>query len=642
MSLIRLIGATRYYGADLIVGPTTLQIHPQARIGLIGPNGSGKSSLLKMLAGAAPDEGSVVVAKGARIELLRQEIPFGFAGTLFDFARSSLAHLDALEERLRTLETQMGDPAVQSDADRLADVMSTYSLEMARFEQAGGYERDARVRGALFGLGFSADQLDQPFDTLSGGQRSRAELARVLLTGADLMLLDEPTNHLDLESTEWLQSFLQRGSGGYVVVSHDRVLLDQVTEETWEIEDAAVIAYPGNYTASRQQASMRRERMAKVFEEDQREREKLEAYIRKYKAGNRATQAKSREKRLARMEEAPPPPTEPRKARFSVPSGPRSEKRVCTFENVTLGYGAHEIFRGLTLEIERGNRIGIAGPNGSGKSTILKAISEELEPIQGVVDIGRGVSLRYFSQHRDDLDPQKTVLDEALDEKRQQVGEARSFLARFLFRGDDVYKQVSMLSGGEKSRLALAKLLLHGGNLLLLDEPTNHLDIGMREALEEALSGYDGTLLFVTHDRSLLERMARTVWWVEDGQVTSFTDGYAALVAWLAERREAAGKATESAATRRTDERGGSAPKARDAARKRESEAKKALERIASIEQEIELLAEKKLEIEEALADPSTYEDQGRVEGLSKEHAEITAKLERLETEWSELAEAVE
>ena len=642
MSLVRLAGARRYYGAELVLGPLDLQVEPNARIGLIGPNGSGKSTLLKMLAGAAPDEGSAIAAKSARIELLRQEVPVDIPGTLFDYARTGLAALDEMEAKLRALEKRMGDPAVQADPGRLAEVMSAYSAEQARFEQAGGYERESRVRATLFGLGFSEEQLHLPFSSLSGGQRSRAELARVLLTGADLLLLDEPTNHLDLEATEWLQEFLKRSKCGYVVVSHDRVLLDEVTEETWEIEGTSVVVYPASYTPSRRMAEMRRERMAKVYEEDQKERERLEAFIRKYKAGNRSTQAKSREKRLERMEEPPPPPADPVRARLSAPAGPRSERRVVTFDGVTLAYGERDILRDLSFEIERGSRIGIAGPNGSGKSTILKAIAGEIEPKRGLIDLGRGVVLRYFAQHRVDLDPQKTVLEEALDAKRQLDGEARSFLARFLFRGDDVFKQVAVLSGGEKSRLALAKLLLLGGNFLLLDEPTNHLDIQMREALEEALAGYEGTLLFVTHDRSLLERAATAVWWVEGGRVTVFNGGYRELVEWLAARREAVsppGGTTES--KERPPGRGGSREKEAGNGSRPENAAKKALERIAAIELAIESLEERKAAIEAALADPAVYADSSRVAALAREHAEVTAELERLEDEWSRLAETV-
>lgn len=660
MSLLRLRGVHRYYGAEHILGPLDLEVHQADRIGLIGPNGSGKSTLLDILAGKEPDEGEVFRTRGIRIGYLRQEVPGGDELTLLDYALSAFEYLDEVEEGLKALEVKMADPAVQSDAEALQATVSHYQRLMTQLEQEGGLQKEPRARAVLFGLGFAPEELDKPVGRLSGGQRARAQLARVLLGAPDVLLLDEPTNHLDLEAVQWLESFLARYPKAVVLVSHDRYLLQAVATKIWEIEGDSVVVYNAGYEASRRQAAERLERMAKLYEVDQKERERLEAFIRKYKAGSRSTQAKSREKRLEKLPEVAPPPLKTRKARFTVPLVRRSERRVCTLENVTLGYGPIPVLSGVDLEIVRGQRIGIAGPNGSGKSTLLRAIAGEIEPLQGRIDMGRGVVVAYYSQTRTDLAPDETVLEAALGAKHQLVEEARKFLARFLFRGDDVFKQVGTLSGGEKSRLALARLLLSGGNLLILDEPTNHLDIDMREALEEALEAYEGTLLFVTHDRKLLDALADIVWWVDDGKLHTFEDGYQQLVGWLAERKTAAGddegmasggagdgaiaEAISGASGRGTSHRragkgdaggaraGGDERRARALQRERER-------RLALVEAEVERLSALKAQLEEALAAPETYEDPERAAELGRQHAQVAAELQEQEALWLELAE---
>ncbi len=637
MSLVRLAGAVRYYGARRAVGPVDLEVHPGDRIGLIGPNGAGKTTLLELLSGAEPDEGSVVRAKGVRIAYLKQEHDAPPGESLAEYVARAFDYLKEAEARLRHLEARMADPAVQGDPPALEAVMSAYSDALASYEESGGYQKEARLRAALIGLGLAESDFDRPFSTLSGGQKARASLARTLLSHGDLLLLDEPTNHLDLQATAWLERFLQKYPKAFVVVSHDRHLLDAVVEKVWEIEGTQVVEYKGNYTASRAQARERRERMRKVYEAEQEERARLVAFVERYRAGSRAAQAKSRMRRLERLDEAPPPPPEPEPPVFRVRASGRSERRVITFDAVRLGYGQNVLFDGLSFEIERGERIGVAGPNGAGKSTLLRAIAGEIAPLAGSIQLGRAVRMAYYAQSRVDLDPSRSVLDEILEEKRQLVSEARSFLARFLFRGDDVFKPVAALSGGEKSRLALAKMLLHGGNLLLLDEPTNHLDIGMREALEEALEEFDGTMLFVTHDRSLLKSLASKVWWVEGGAIQAF-EGYGALVEWL-EAREAA--RTDPALQPGGGRSGGGEPtSARPHRGNAASRERVRLERrLAEIEAEIDALTAEREEIEARLAEPGTYADAAEVERLSRRHGEISERLASLEEEWAGLVE---
>lgn len=639
MSLVRLTGVTRYFGADHIFGPVDLAVNPGDRIGLIGPNGSGKSSLLEIIAGATPDEGEVSRAKDLGVVYLRQEGTPRVGESLFEYVMAAFAPLLEQEATLRALEAQMADPAIQGNEERLDALMARYARLLSTFEEGGGYEREARGRSALFGLGFSEAELDRPLNALSGGQRARAHLARLLLTPADLLLLDEPTNHLDLAATEWLQAFLERETRAFILVSHDRHLLDALARTIWEIEAPAIHMYPGNYSASREQAALRRERLEKEYQREQEERERLEAFVRKWGAGTRASQAKSRARRLERMGEGAPPPVRREvQARFTVPEGPRSERRVASFDGACLGYGDRPVLFDLNLEITRGDRIGIVGANGSGKSTLLRSLVGELPPIRGHIDVGRGVRIGYYAQHRIDLDPEKTVLEEALAGKDQLVGEARTFLARFLFRGDDVFKRVGVLSGGEKSRLALAKLLLQGGNLLLLDEPTNHLDIGMAEALEEALKGYAGTLVVVTHDRALLSAIATHLWWVEDGRIHVVDGGYPALRQWLAQREALAKETKEAAKAVAPDRQRTEGARQRDERRLRRTTE----EQLAAVEDAIEKLTARKKELEERLADPQLYRRGEEARQAAGEHQEVLAALAEHEQEWTRLAEKLE
>lgn len=641
MSLVRLQGVHRYYGAHHVLGPIDLEVHEDDRIGVIGPNGSGKSTLLRLLAQEPPDEGQVVTARGVRIGLLRQDAPIHETRTLREFVETAFERLDAMEARLAQLEERMGDTDVQADPNLLERVMASYQREMAAFEQGGGYERNARLHATLQGLGFSENQFDQPVNTMSGGEQARAQLARVLLGNPDLLLLDEPTNHLDLSSTQWLQNFLTRYPKAFVLVSHDRFLLDAVPTRIWEVEGTTVVSYPGNYTASRVQAVARKERMAKDFQADQEERLRLEAFVRKWSAGTRAAQAKSRRRRLEKMEEAPPPPQDAPKASFTVKAGPRSERRVLTLEDVAVGYDGQPLLQGVDVEVTRGSRIAVAGPNGSGKSTLIRVITGQLEPLKGRVDLGRGVSLGYFSQTRVDLNPSNTVLEEALEAKHQLLGEARSFLARFLFQGDDVDKPVAALSGGEQSRLALAKLLLKGGNFLILDEPTNHLDIPMREALEEAFEQYEGTLIFITHDRALMAALADEVWWIEDGSMHVIDRGYEGLLGWL-EAREAVRETTgsEGDQAKRGGKRGFESAQS-DKSRKRRLEQELAAKRrrLEEIESEIERLDSELSLLETQLIDPETYRDADKARRLTEEDKHLRERMLLLEDEWSQLVE---
>ncbi len=522
--------------ADLeILRDVTFTLEPKERVALIGRNGSGKTTLLRVLAGLeAPDGGRLKVAAWARLAYLPQT-PEGVPdASVFAHVLAGAADVRALEARVAELEHLMATPAVHGESIRLQSVMEEYTRAREHFEHAGGFTLEVRARTVLSGLGFSEGDHARSLGVLSGGWRVRAELARVLLTEPDVLLLDEPTNHLDLAATEWLEGYLMSFPGACIVVSHDRYLLDAVTSRTLDLEDGRVESYPGAYSTyvrlKAEQAVLQQE----AWERQQEEVEKLKDFIRRYKAGQRAAQAHSREKMLARVEaDAVARPRAERVMRVEASTASRSGRMVVRLQGVTKRFDDREsavsveVLSGVSLEISRGERAGLLGPNGAGKSTLLRLVAGLESPTSGIVTLGTGVHPRYFAQESaEDLNLDATVLEEVLADRPLEPEQVRAYLGRFLFRGEDVYKRVGMLSGGERQRLSLAKLLVDEPNLLLLDEPTNHLDIPSREALEEALREFPGTIIVATHDRYLLERLATRILTVDDQGVEDFRGTY--------------------------------------------------------------------------------------------------------------------
>ncbi|MGH2373875.1 MAG: ABC-F family ATP-binding cassette domain-containing protein, partial [bacterium] len=515
--------------ADLeILSGVTFSLEPKERAALIGRNGSGKTTLLRLLAGLdAPDRGRVGLAGWARVAYLPQTPEGPSATTVLAHVLAGAADVRALEARVQELEHLMATPEVHGDPLRLRSVMDDYARAREHFEHAGGFTLEVRARTVLSGLGFNEGDHARPLGVLSGGWRVRAELARVLLTEPDLLLLDEPTNHLDLAATEWLEGYLTAFPGACIVVSHDRYLLDAVTSRTLDLEGGRVEAYPGAYSTYVQLKAEKARLQQEAWERQLDEVEKLKDFIRRYKAGQRAAQAHSREKMLARIEaDAIERPRAERAMRVRADTTRRSGRIVVRLQRVTKRFDDEgntagvEVLSDVSLEIHRGERTGLLGPNGAGKSTLLRLIAGLDAPTSGIVTLGTGVHPTYFAQESaEDLDLDGTVLDELLADRPLTPEQVRTYLGRFLFSGEDVYKRVGMLSGGERQRLSLAKLLLDEPNLLLLDEPTNHLDIPSREALEEALGEFPGTMIVATHDRYLLERLATRILTVDDRSV---------------------------------------------------------------------------------------------------------------------------
>jgi len=632
VSLVRLTEVTRFYGGRKVFGPVSAVMHTGDKIGLIGRNGVGKTTLLRLIAGLdEPDEGEVSLAARAEVAFLAQGVALGFDGSLWEYALEARSDTLRLAERMRQLEAEMADPSVHSDEARLAGVLDEYARVRGAFEQADGYSSEAAIRAALFGLGFREDDLELPVSALSGGQKVRAALARLLCSSPDLLLLDEPTNHLDMAAIEWLESYLKDYRGSLIVVSHDRSFLDSIVNRIWELEENQLYTYRGNYSASRVMREQRRERATKEFLAQQERIAELEAYVRRYRAGNRATMAKSRQRALERMQIIDAPAREEAAMRLRLSSGPRSGREVVWLDDVSMVYDDKEVLRIDHLQVSRGERVGIIGPNGSGKSTLIRIMAGLQTPTSGRVSYGKDVVIAHFSQELRDLNPDLTVMEELLQVSDLSFFELHRHLALFLFRGDDVHKKVGVLSGGERNRLTLAKLVLCEANLLLLDEPTNHLDIPSREVVESALQEYPGTLVFVSHDRFFVNRLAKRIWHLVDGRLQDFVGTYEEFRAAQQVQTSEPEPSKKRAKRAASDEE---AMRRRQALRRAQAE-------LEELEQAIAEAEKQKQSLEETLADTALYADGKKAKQTAQAHREIVARLEMLYEQWERQASVV-
>src|SRR5579859_8291195 len=527
--MLRIEDLKKDYGGQRVLDGASLALKPGERAALVAPNGAGKSTLLKIVAGLEDaDSGRVILPTGSVVGYLAQDAGVQPGRSLHDEVLSAVADLLGIEESMRSIEHQIN---TQSDDDLDALVHQHAELQ-EEFERRGGYGIEAEVGRVLDGLGFLADDRDRPTDQFSGGWQMRIALARLLLGRPDILLLDEPTNHLDLAATEWLEDYVKASRATMLIVSHDRYFLDSVVQRVFELRHGHIETFPaGNYSSYRVERARRDEAVQDIAQRQQEEIERVEAYIRRYKEGNRATMAKSREKMLARLEaQRIAAPRQDRVVKFAFPACPPSGREVVILSKVDRAYGPRTVLSDVTLTIERAERIALIGPNGAGKSTLLRLLAGRDRPTRGTATLGVGVRPAYFAQDQaEHLDPANTVFDEVYQAAPAtwDIQAVRDLLGRFLFTGDQQFKSVATLSGGERSRVALAKLLLRPNNLLLLDEPTNHLDIATRERLEETLSGYSGTLVVATHDRYLVNRLATKVIEVAAGGIRAYPGTYA-------------------------------------------------------------------------------------------------------------------
>ena len=534
--LVQLNGVSKSFGSHDVLRDVTFQINPSDKIGLIGKNGAGKTTLLKIIARVVePDAGSITHKSQLHTGTLDQIPDFHEGTSVFEEGLRASEYLRRLERDLRDLEHLIAESAPSEIHDR-------YSQLQHEFELKGGYSYRARTEAALNGVGFSAKAFDRPSRELSGGEKNRLALAKLLLSEAELLLLDEPTNHLDIRSIEWLENFLKETSKTVVIVSHDRWFLDRTTNRIIEVAGATTQDYRGNYSTYLKQREERLARQEKEWELQNKWIQEQEDYIRRNIAGQKTKQAQSRRKLLARVKPIEKPQSLSGKVKFRFLPVERSGRYVLTTRQLSIGYTDTPLVQSIQFEVLRGERWAILGANGSGKTTLLKTLIGTRPAMEGELEWNESLDVGYYDQQLQDLNPERTVLDEIRElDPTSTDGELRSYLAQFLFTGEDVLKQVGKLSGGEKSRLMLARIIYVAPQLLALDEPTNHLDIQSREALENALTEYPGTILFVTHDRYLVQKIATHLLYLENGKAHVF-DRLSAFEQWLANSDSATGQ----------------------------------------------------------------------------------------------------
>ena len=637
MILMTVQGVSKSFGMNCVLKDVSLTLRQGARMGLIGVNGSGKSTLFRLIAGQMePDEGAISLMRGTRVGMLTQEADIQSDLTVREELSRVFEPVRDMERRLRALEEEMAQK--HADAAELDRLSREYARLTDRFEDAGGYEWPSRIQGVLSGLGFAKGREDQPASVLSGGEKTRLCLARLLLTQPDLLMLDEPTNHLDLSSIQWLEDTLKKYRGTVLIISHDRYFMNSVCDCMAEISMRRLVQYEGNYDQFTVKRQADIERQIREYKLQQAEIARQQAIIQRYRMYNREKSiraAESREKRLEKMERLERPVDE-QHVRFSFEARRRTGDDVLKVHGLAKGFEGRRLFENFDLHLRAGDRVAIIGPNGVGKSTLLNIIARKLKADAGEVEFGANVDLGYYEQHQTGLDPEKDVLNELWDAfPRLDLDRVRSVLALFLFTGDDVYKKVGMLSGGEKGRVSLCKLMLKRDNLLLLDEPTNHLDMDSREVLEGALEDFDGTILAVSHDRYFINRVANRVIEMRPDGVREYLGNYNDYLE--KKRREEAGQENSDAA--------GMTKTQLDKQRRKERllrEGKKALEkqleaaeaRIADAEKEIQNL-------EARMADPELYQRPDEARETARRHAELQAGMDALYEEWEALSEAV-
>lgn len=522
---------SKYFGIDMILKNVSFNVNEGEKIGLIGPNGAGKSTLFKILTNQLDhDEGELFIDKSKNLGYLSQNLSLQSENTIYEEVLTVFKELLDMEARLKTLEEKLNEPYDASNEEYHNKIIKDYTTLTEVFENRGGYTYNGEISRVLKGLGFTEIDFDKEIAILSGGQKTRVALCKLLLRKPEILLLDEPTNHLDLDAIEWLEGYLREIKGTIILISHDRFFLDAITNKTIELVNGTSYVYNGNYTTFLDLKEKNMEVMQKAFDLQQAEIKRQEEIIARYKSFNREKSiraAESRQKALDKIERIDAPPKEGRSTRIKFETKIKSGNDVLYVENLSKSFGEKHLFSTLNLDIKREEKIALIGENGRGKTTLFKIIMDKIEADKGVKVLGKNVFLGYYDQEQSNLDVNKAIIDEVWDDfPEMTTTEIRTALAAFLFTGDDVFKKISTLSGGEKCRINLLKLMLSKSNFLLLDEPTNHLDIVSREALEEAILGYDGTILLISHDRYFLNKIINKIYELNEDGVKEYLGNY--------------------------------------------------------------------------------------------------------------------
>ena len=635
MERIRMIGLGKSFGVRQVFSNVSFEIKEGDRIALVGPNGAGKSTLLKCILGIEElDEGQVVMSPVASIGYLQQDVNLGDA-SLAEEIETAWEDVHALENKLQELTTYLEThEASESDLQRLDYLQN-------RLEWLGGYDYEQKTKRIVYGLGFTDEDLYKPANAFSGGQKTRINLAKALVRSPDFLFLDEPTNHLDMEMLEWLEGYLSSYRGGILIVSHDRYFMDRIVTGVVELDHHKVTTYRGNYSRYVAQREERLKADTIAYEKQQEYIKKTEEYIDKYRAGIKSKMARGRQSQLNRLERLEAPETS-HSLDFKFPPAAMSADKVLVLDHVSIGYKTDDpIIDDVSVVVRRGESVALIGPNGAGKSTMVKAIVGELFPIEGHIDIGNRVQVGYFSQEHEELHDRWQVVDEIINNYNFTEEKARNVLGSFLFKGDDVFKLVGDLSGGERARLALLKLFLQGDNFLILDEPTNHLDVPTREIVERALQQFGGTCFIISHDRYFLDQVSTRTLVLENKGLTEYLGNYSYYKEKLKEQQDIAAltEVVEEVAKEDAKSEAKTISTSPSDEHKKKTNTYMVEKQLAEVEEEIARLEATMKMYEVQLANPVVQQDLAEMENISKQLSDTESNLQKLYEKWEHFSE---
>jgi ATP-binding cassette subfamily F protein 3 len=632
--LFRLSDITKSYSGHEVLRGVTFQVNQNEKIGLVGRNGAGKTTVFRVITGEeAPDAGDVIKINNLKLGLLQQHVDFSANETVHTAALSAFQKIHDIEAEMRRLEAEMAHNATE-------EILNRYAELQIEFEAEDGFSYAARAEAILLGLGFPKETWQFETKNLSGGQKNRLGMARLLLANSDVLLLDEPTNHLDVQAVEWLENFLSNYDKTYVIISHDRYFLDRTTNKIIEIESGRAVSYKGNYSEFLVEREERREQQRREYENQQAYIAKTEEFVRRNLEGQKTKQAKSRRNMLQRMERLDAVVADKPQGNFNLKKVERAGQNVLTVEELAIGYGEKVLAKNINFTLNRGEALGVIGGNGTGKTTFLKTVLGQIREISGKIIWGAKTDIGYYSQNLEDLEPRNEIIQELRRvAPMADNGELRSFLGRFLFSGEDVFKLVKDLSGGEKGRLALAKLIYSNKNVLILDEPTNHLDIPSREALEDALDAYQGTIVTVSHDRFFLDKIATQIFSFEtDGSIEVYDGNYSEFHYWQSRQTPAGSKPAPAVETLSLKESTNHESPATNNATLSKNQRQRIESRIAKIEEEISQKEAALAKISFQMSVPEVAASHEKLQALTDDFQKTEKQIQMLYEEWEKLS----